>query len=143
MSYLNLFCCFDLAWPELPSSLLHFALNPEQLCMATPSPCIQLWDGRHQPLLNLDFQMVCETPHHVLVTSGLLLLSPAVWLWLGWSPASCSMVKPRAASLWCGGNCASSSSQHFQVLLNLNNHNPELLLQMHCVKMRVPKALVK
>ena len=40
MSYSHLFCRFYLAWFELPRSLLHFALSPEQLCKATPSPCI-------------------------------------------------------------------------------------------------------
>lgn len=143
MSYLNLFWCFDLAWFELPSSLLHFALNPEQLCRQPPAHASSPGMAGSTKLLSLDFEMVCETPHHVLATSGLLLLSPAVGLWLGWSPASCSMVKPSATSLWCGGNFASSFSQHFQVLLNLNNHNPGLLLQLHWVKMRVPKALLK
>lgn len=74
MSHLNLFCCFYLAWFKLPSSLLHFALNPEQLCKATPGHAPALgWQAPATGEFEMDFEMVCETPHHVLLTSRLLL----------------------------------------------------------------------
>lgn len=148
--HLNLFCFFYLAWFELPSGLLHFALSTERLrkllCEGTPSQCFQPARASQAPAAG-EFGFVkwlCQTHDRVLVTSAL----PSAELRCmagGWddSPGSCSVVKPRATSLWCLGNFASSFSQHLQVLLNLNNHNPGLLLQKHQGKTMVPKALVK